>query len=867
MIERIKIRLLRFGRPFHPSLCHFHSANTRRITAANSKAISLGQSIVSGLTSFLLVMSLVVIGNAECFAQSGPPKVVTVDTGVQYEGYLFWVKQLSITSAAFSPIGNGTDTLGVANGNRRVFLNPHTARPPFGVSGMALEKSFEINQETPNRSEGTGTFVGVGPFNQYGHREFTIGLTTKNGTAVRKTYIQGIIEITPRYCVLKNLVGNDTIEGEKQWTMHIATGTVPREVIRNILRSRIKEPDSPDEYFDIAYLFQQMGDFKMASDELRQIEANPKFANSKDQIRDNRDQLGQLKARQILREIELRKSSGQFDLSVQMAQVTNKDRLAGQIKAEFADAVDQERLVHEGLAESRKKVFSLIENVKLIDDKQVATVQRFKEELESDLNRFNAPRLDAFLRFADDDTILDERKLANAISGWLLGSNHPTGDLSVAIPMFTVRDLIREYLHLETPVIRREEILKEISAFEAGAPQYIDWLIQQMKPIDSTAEIETYTGEEPIKFTVGFPGTPANPEPKQYQCLAHLPPQYNPYRKYPLLLSLPGGTQSVEDNLNNWSGGYNENLKVRQGQAMRNGYIVVSVDWRDPGQLRWGYTGREHRIVMDGLYHAMRKFSINSDRVFIVGHRDGADGAYDIGLSHPEHWAGVVGYSGSFRKYIDKYWDNQHVRLPLYCVNGTKDITTLRTMMYSLNKWIRSKTHVVPTVVHYLGRGNELFMEDFPEAFNWMRGQNRRWPDRQSGFQFSCSALRPWDTYFWFFEMDGLPRDRTVLPQLFERTASFKNMLKISGEIIKPNEFKLEPISLKITTDSTLWLSPQFVDFALPIVIRGRGKFKDSVKQSRRVVLDDYLRRADREHIYHARIDCRNGKWTVRDDD
>jgi pimeloyl-ACP methyl ester carboxylesterase len=802
-----------------------------------------------------------------CFAQSSPPQVVTVDTGVQYEGDVFSVKELSINKPTPSPIMNASDAIGIDNGIRRVFINANTARPPFGDSDLAREKVFEIYQKAPKWTEGTGTFIGVGPFDQFGHREFTIGLSAKGGTAVRKTYIQGITKIGPRFCELKNLAGNDTLEGTKQWTMRISTGSVPREVIRSVLHSRIKEPDQPDEYFDIAYLFQQMGDFKMASEELRQIESNPKFANDKDQIRDSRDQLGQLMARQILREIELRKSSGQFDVAIQMAKFTNKDRLAGDIKAEFADIEEQERLVREGLDEKRTKVFNLIDKIKLIDDKQIGIVQSFKEELESDLNRFNAPRLDSFLRFANDAGTLDERKLGIAISGWLLGSNRPPVDLSVAIPMFTVRGLIREYLNLETPVARREAILKEIAAFETGAPQYIDWLIQQMKPIDSSPEIESYTGEKPIKFTVEFPGTLAAPEPKKYQCLAHLPPQYNPYRKYPLLLCLPGGTQTVEENLLTWSGKYNENLQMRYGQAMRNGYIVVSVDWRDPGQLRWGYTGREHRIVMDALYFAMRKFSINSDRVFIAGHRDGADGAYDIGLSHPEHWAGVIGYSGTFRKYIDKYWDNQHVRLPLYCVNGTKDYTTLRTMMYSLNKWIRSKKHVVPTVVHYRGRGNELFMEDFPEAFKWMRGQTRRWPDRQSGFQFSCSALRPWDTYFWFYEMNGLPRDRTVLPELFERTASFKNMLEIGGEIIKPNEFKLQPISLKINTDSTLWLSPQFVDFEKQIVIRGRGKFKDSVKQSRRVVLEDYLRRADREHIYHARIDCRNGEWTAQKDD
>ncbi|MFT7629184.1 MAG: hypothetical protein ACI87E_000181, partial [Mariniblastus sp.] len=81
----------------------------------------------------------------------------------------------------------------------------------------------------------------------------------------------------------------------------------------------------------------------------------------------------------------------------------------------------------------------------------------------------------------------------------------------------------------------------------------------------------------------------------------------------------------------------------------------------------------------------------------------------------------------------------------------------------------------------------------------------------------------------------------------------------------KPNEFRLEPQSMQIEADSTLWLSPQFVNLDETIVIRGRGLFKDSVRPSRQVILDDYLRRADREHIFYARIDCINGEWIANE--
>ena len=142
-----------------------------------------------------------------------------------------------------------------------------------------------------------------------------------------------------------------------------------------------------------------------------------------------------------------------------------------------------------------------------------------------------------------------------------------------------------------------------------------------------------------------------------------------------------------------------------------------------------------------------------------------------------------------------------------------------------------------------------------------MKGQKRPRPDR-GGFEFSCNALRPWDTYFWFFELKGIPEDRIVRPELFNQTKKF-NKVEISGKISSPNTFRLGPASMMIKSDSTLWLSPQFADLNEPIQILGRGSFKGSVPASRKTILEDVLRRADREHIYHAKVDCINGTWTT----
>ena len=781
-------------------------------------------------------------------------KVLTTDAGVQFDGSVFTVQQISETSSPYEPFGNRAAIAVVDDGLRRIFLNPNHLDANIGDSDrLKGEIVFEIAQRTfnPNGSEGRGTFVSATQFNQYGHRVLTV--RTPQGI---KRYIQGITKITPRYVSVSTLVGG---KAPKQWEMRLARGTIPKEVLRSVLRSNIQDKTKPDEFLDIAFFWQQVGDFEQASKELLLIESE--FPDLKDRIAERREELGQLKAQQILREITMRANAGQPGLARKLAAVTPQEGLAGEIQAALLDVEEQALKSEEQLQKNRKVVFDLIETINNVTPDQSAVIDRFKKELQSELNAVNVLRLDGFLNSADDAATPNSQKIALAISGWILGSNNADPNLAVAQSMFQVRDLVREYLTQSTTKLRRSQILNELATIEAGTPPILDAMIKQLNPIEPTKGLDQYTSEKPLEFEVKIPGTRANPDVRAYRCLAHLPPEYDPHRRYPMILSLAGGNQTLEQNLNIWCGPYNAALQVRAGHAMRNGYIVVAVDWKDPGQSRWQYSAREHAIVTKALRSSLRRFSIDSDRVFLSGHGIGGDGAYDVGLSHPEHWAGVLGFSGGFGKYIDKYIGNKHVQLPLYCVNGQKHYGAIRASKDAQNKWIRNKGYPDVTVVHYIGRANELLIEEIPEAFKWMRPQKRYWPDK-AGFKFECHSLRPWDSYYWFYEMYGIPEANVVRPALFDTTKKF-NKLTFVGEL-KGNKVRLEPRSLAIKNNSTLWLSPEYVDFSKNFEVRGRGPFKGAIFSSREVLLNDVLRRADREHPFWGRIDHVDGVWKAR---
>src|SRR5262249_14419091 len=133
---------------------------------------------------------------------------------------------------------------------------------------------------------------------------------------------------------------------------------------------------------------------------------------------------------------------------------------------------------------------------------------------------------------------------------------------------------------------------------------------------------------------------------------------YHPLRKYPAVLALHDGT-GPQAASSWWS-----------AEAVRRGYIVVAPEYRVHGQGKeYQYSPSEHAAAELALRDARRRFSIDSDRVFVGGQLVGANMAWDLGLAHPDLFAGVVIVSGLPFKYVNRYLPHAE-RLPLYVVLG-----------------------------------------------------------------------------------------------------------------------------------------------------------------------------------------------------
>jgi pimeloyl-ACP methyl ester carboxylesterase len=354
-------------------------------------------------------------------------------------------------------------------------------------------------------------------------------------------------------------------------------------------------------------------------------------------------------------------------------------------------------------------------------------------------------------------------------------------------------------------------------------------------------------------FHVDVPDAPEE-FPVRYDI--QLPPEYDPYVRYPAIVTLHAAGGTPESQVTWWAGAADAKSGERRGQAARHGYIVIAPAWTTSRQKAYEYSAREHHVVLASLRDAMRRFSIDSDRVFLSGHALGGDAAWDIGLAHPDLWAGlmVVGARADYGRddsplYVTLYNDNAKA-FPLYFVFGELDSNKFADNRVPLNRYMK-QSGFDPIVVQYQGRGNEHFYEEIQRLFQWMG------PQRRDFFPESLEAatMRPWDNYFWYLEVDGLPDAALVSP------------LSWPPRRARPAKLEARYANNRVVVDAgvsrvTVWLAPRMVDFTRPVeleIINGRDA-RLEVTPDLETMLEDARTRSDRQHVFWAKVEQQTGR-------
>jgi predicted esterase len=765
------------------------------------------------------------------FAASGHAESITLKNGLRLEGSLGQIGGLGGNPLApenpDGPVEIKKIVL-VDDGLRRVFV------PELLIAGRdaAVKNDVKIRIDqrvatSGRRVASVGSLLRITPFDEWGRRTVTIG--TGQGSL---DVIQGITEITPTYTRVQGLqVGQDSYV----WDMRLATSSIPQDVLSTVIR-KFTDWNDVTLRTRIVRLYIQANRERDAQVELDGVLKD--FPELKDLERLN-NELRQAAAQRLLDEIDLRAEAGQHQLALRMLSDFPSKGIAGELLLKVRERLQK----YADLQAKGQGALKLLEQhlAALSDEGMRARVTPAVEEIAREMNVHTLDRLAPYLLLAEDDKLGADTKLALAISGWLIGPDAALENLAVAASLYDTRNMIREYLNA-TLAHERDAILQQLDAQEGGAPQHLAKLLAHMKP-----PIETEPAERGL-YELSAPGLTNEPDFTYY---LQLPPEYDPMRKYPCVVTLHAAGTTPLHQIDWWAGSHNERIGARMGQATRHGYIIVAPAWGREHQREYGYSAREHAAVTASLRDACRRFSIDTDHVYLSGHSMGGDAAWDIGVSHPDLWAGMIAIGGKSDKYVARYVENARYMLPMYFVAGELDSDWLAKNERELDRYLNLHNYDV-MVVEYQGRGHENFHDDVQNVFDWMSRHRRNFfPE-----VFNCASMRPWDNFFFWAELSGFPAKSMVAPVAWPPDRGVRATMT-EGKIYPNNSISLQSGA----SGAVIWLAPEMVKFDERITLSfNRQRKSQPVTPTAETILEDVRTRGDRQHPFWAKVEFAAGR-------
>ena len=718
-----------------------------------------------------------------------------------------------------------TPLLVIDDGLRRTFIHKSMVREILDEADPPTIR-LKVWQDAAERGVSLGTIgapIRVTPFDQYGRREFQTP-----GAEGPITVIQGITDVTPIYTRVRGL----SVEPRSYvWDMRLATSSIPRDVLSRVLAHATPDNDL-DARLQVVRLYLQAERYHDARKELETVQADfegsTEIVGFDDQIR----QLRRLAADRLFEEIELRREAGQYQLVRTLLERFPADGVSGdtlQRVRQFLDEDDSRQFERQRLLE---QLATTVEG--LSDQAAKKAGQRIITEVTERLTSATDERLTPFRQLAGGTALTPDELAAVAISGWLLGPDKADDNLPVALSLIAVRDQVVKYLR-EPDAGARQSILLAIRDAQGATVPRVAEILKRIEP-------PLALPEEPIA-----PGCYELPTAEgQGRCLVQLPPEYDPLRSYPAIVTLAPIGAPLDAQLNYWAGAPKKG-KARMGQAMRRGYVVIAVEWAEKNQLGYAFSPQEHAAVLRAIRQAMRRVSIDSDRIYLTGHGEGADLAWDLALAHPDAWAGVMPFLARAQKYVGWYWQNAEY-LPWLHVCSELDSNKLDQNSREFDRVLKPRSD--GTVVEYRGRGYDPLSDEIQRAFDWMQRKRRGAPPEE----FECVTMRPWDNYFWWVEVKGLPKKSIVAP------ASWPPKRGVRAASIRGRKYSGNKLGLFARVDQmTVWLSPELVDFEEPIEIEWNGRRiterGELIEPSLSVLLEDARTRGDRRRPYWARVD------------
>ena len=456
--------------------------------------------------------------------------------------------------------------------------------------------------------------------------------------------------------------------------------------------------------------------------------------------------------------------------------------------------------------------------------------------IEAELDPDNAARLETFVKYAEQDErdrkktgikpkYTPEQLLSLAVSGWLLGSPAAVDDTDAALKLWRTRQFVLEYQ--KSTIAGRERLLRNYEKEGAVAFDELAQLITTLPPAEPEEKVASGVMEMEAKQPGRRKGIPY---------LLQTPPEYHVGRPYPVLFVLGQSDEKPKVMLERFS-----------ELASQYGYLLVAPDWGGSLGKSYGYSTEEQAAVYDVLRDLQRRFNVDTDRVFLAGYGEGGVMAFDVGLSRPDLFAGVMTFAAAPRLFSIKYASNA-AQLPFYVVSGSlQGNDTFKQIKREFDTWL-SRNY--PALwVEYRGRTLEWFDGEVPIVFDWMAHQKRRNGTPETG---DCQTHRNTDNRFYWLGVDGIANSRLNSTSGFNH---FSQPALVSGSINTGNVVSVHAQGVKSVT---IWLGRNMVDLEKPVTIMLNVQTRIAGKKmtpSLATLLEDFALRGDRLRLYPVKVE------------
>jgi pimeloyl-ACP methyl ester carboxylesterase len=798
-----------------------------------------------------LLVALAALGLLPAAARADQPKVglIVFKDGFSIQGYIVREKKTITDQATGQPVQLAEGFFLVDDLARRIIFSPSRIEKvsedqTFNPDDGAIINRREIDLSFAKSLPPIRQVLDVGAFDDKWDRDFTYQTTDRKVIAR-----QHLALLSPYYARLDGiprLVGH-ALAMPYRWNSCYLTRELEPEQVLNLLASApdfkesrdMKEEERAARRLKVAQFLLQAGWSDEARAELERLARD--LPGQKDRAETGLEAIKKVRAMQRADDLRLAYRAGQFAwLQKRLADFPEDgvdERTLADVRGLRADveaAADNVKLARRFLAELPEAV---------VHANQARWLTPAAAAVAGELTLDNVGRLETFLAQAQQAERMRKnggtpelgpaQLLALAVSGWLLGNTAAESKVEVAERLWRTRLFVLEYQKTASHG-EREKLLYDYDrrGSDAIALDELAQVIRLLPPPEPEEKLD----RQPREVFAG------GSELRGQHYWLQLPPEYTHGRSWPVLLALHQVGESPKDTLDRW-GEY----------ADKHGYILAAPEWAGNGQTEYTFSAREHAAVLDTLHDLRRRFAVDSDRVFLAGWGQGGDMAFDVGLAHPDLFAGAVPMSAFPGPWPYRYRHNGQY-LPFYVISGDRSGDS-RDNKAMFQEWV---PHGYPVLyVQYRGRGVEWFGGELPALFDWMDRQRRAHPTNELGRLGGVSGdefltMRPGDNRFYWLTTDAIDeRQLNEGPRFSPRPLGATLQANRRG-----NDFVVRTQGIK---QVSIWLpsGDATADFDKPVsvYVNTTKRFDRKVAPSREVLLEDFYARGDRQRLFVAHID------------